>query len=117
MNAAKRDLSGVFRPVEPATKNQRKSVLKKATRISANGVTFSSANYIAPFTEVQVRLQLLKRGPSPQSISCSGVVVDCQGNKSNSQYTVAVAFLDVPKTMQNELRNAQASSLRVSRPS
>jgi|ERR1043166_3004879 hypothetical protein len=114
MNAAKRDLSGVFRPSQLA-KNQRRSIPKKPTQISPNGMTFSSANYMAPFTEVKVKMQLPKRGTAGPAVNCSGVVVDCQGNKANKKYTVAVAFLNVPKTIQQELRTAQASAIKLSR--
>ena len=89
MNAAKRDLSGVFRPIHSASKNNRRSLREKTMRVSANGVTFSSPSYMAPFTEVQVKVELSKGRPASHSVSCSGVVVDCQGNQFTNQYNHA----------------------------
>lgn len=100
MNAAKRDHSGVFRPQGSLGKGHRRN--PKSVRISATGVTFSTPTYMAPFTEVQVRLRSTK---SSEPIQYSGVVVDCRGDRSESQYMVSVAFLNVPRNAERELRH------------
>jgi hypothetical protein len=105
MNAAKRDHSGVFRPQASAARGNRKG--KKAVHISANGVTFLTPTYMAPFTEVQVQLRSAK---SASPIQCSGVVVDCWSNGTADCYTVSVAFVNVPRNAEHELRQSAKPS-------
>jgi len=100
MKAAKKDLSGVFRSVSMPVRGQRNE--PKTALVSASGLTFSSAKYVAPFTEVRLRLQ----NPRSGSIKCNGVVVECQGDRIRRGFRVAVAFLNVPQQVRNELRHA-----------
>lgn len=99
MKAAKRDVSGVFR-LQPTGRNPRPE--PNTALISPSGFTFSSASYVAPFTEVRIKLH----NPASGSVRCSGVVVDCQGDRIRRGYTVAVAFLNVPSAVKQALLQA-----------
>jgi hypothetical protein len=62
---------------------------------------------MTPFTEVQVRVQLPKGVNNGHFVNCHGVVVDCHGTSAKNQFEVAVAFLNLPKSVENDLRQAQ----------
>jgi hypothetical protein len=109
MSAAQRDVSGVFRSFPGAHKSPRRS---PRVVVSANGVTFASDSYVAPFTEVQVRVKGTKHRSLRQGLNCQGVVVDCRGNNSHDGYKVSVAFLNAPPTLRHQLRDAQEPAAR-----
>lgn len=114
MNAAKQDPSSLFRPIQLTINSERRTLPKNSVHVSGSGITFSSAKYMAPFTEVRVKVQLPRAGAPAQAVDCVGMVVDCQGNKFSNQYRVAVAFVNIPKTVENELRQAYNSSRKPS---
>src|SRR5262245_18979214 len=107
MNAVKQTFAGVsqYLPVGPRT--HHKTAHKNGIHVSASGITFPSNTYVAPFTEVQVRVQLPREIANGHFVNCRGVVVDCHGINAGSQYEVAVAFLNLPKSVENDLRQAQ----------
>lgn len=116
MNAARHAATSIGRPLELSIDSHHKPLSLQGIQLSPRGITFCSDSYMAPFTEVRVRLQLTSR-KSEQSIRCDGVVVECQGNKLKKSFQVAVAFLNVPKNLQNEIRSAtQPSSKTFSTP-
>lgn len=114
MNAAKQDAATGLRPIELTVNTQRKPHTKNSIQFSPNGVTFPSHSYMAPFTEVRVQVKLPRNG-SHHTVQCSGVVVECEGNKFRNQFQVSVAFLNLPKAVEHELRQAcQPTTTRAS---
>ena len=106
MNAAKHDSLTDLRFL-PSARSLSGSCAPNGVHVSANGVTFPSDTYWAPFTEVQVRVQLSKGSTAGQWVHCNGVIVDCHGSKFKNRYEVAVAFLNPPKNIEAELRRIQ----------
>ncbi|MSR65412.1 MAG: hypothetical protein EXS18_06485 [Verrucomicrobiae bacterium] len=107
MNADKQTFVTAPRTSSLASKTTRKPAQKNGVHVSANGITFPSSTYMTPFTEVQVRVQMPKGVNNGHFVNCRGVVVDCHGTSAKNQFEVAVAFLNLPKNIENELRQAQ----------
>ena len=105
MNAAKQNTATPLRPIELTVNPGQKPFAKNSIEFSPNGVSFPSQCYMSPFTEVQVRVRL-PRNESHHTVRCAGVVVECAGNKFTNQYQVSVAFLNVPKSIENQFRLA-----------
>lgn len=76
---------------------RRRSVIVQTKNLSASGAYCTFANFVAPMTKLQVRMQLDLDGRS-QTIACQGVVVRVNPpsvRRRCSAYDVAIFFNDL----------------------
>jgi hypothetical protein len=98
-----RDRSGIF-DAELKPKGARQAaVLDRVAQLSPKGITFSSAQFIPEWTEVDVQIRI-PGGIVDQKVDCRGVVVQCTQHKNGDGFEIALLFLDLPKKVQNHLR-------------
>lgn len=88
MSARKLDLLKNLIPLPTQT---RLTLSANAVRIRKNGIEFSSTNPIAAWTEMTVELQSAR---DDRQVRCTGVVVACNGARSNG-YTVSLLFTNL----------------------
>lgn len=77
-------------------------------RIRKNGIEFQSSKPIPEWTEMTVELEPSATG---QKVRCTGVIVDCHGNR-HSGYQVAMVFTDLSKQSQAQLNHLAFQSVR-----
>ena len=68
-------------------------------RIRKNGIEFQSATSFATWTEMTVALEIPLEA---RKLQCTGVVVDCQGNRHQG-YRVSMIFIDLSAQAQARL--------------
>jgi hypothetical protein len=99
MPASRLDNSGVFRPVTIQADTDHLVFPPHAVRIRRNGIEFQSAKSFPVWTEMTVAL---KSPGEERKLKCTGVVVDCVGNR-HTGYTVSLLFLNLSRQSQERL--------------
>ena len=107
MGATKRDVSGVF-AAELRDAARPAAVLDRSFRLNHHGLTFATAAYFPPWTEVGVRVQLPH---AAKPIVCRAVVVRCVRRLRGKGYNISLLFLDLPRPVQAQL-DSQPAALR-----
>jgi hypothetical protein len=75
------------------------SLSADAVRVRKNGIEFRSHRLIAPWTEMTISLQ---RPGEVRRISCTGVVVACNGNRVEG-YQISMLFTNLSRQSQVDL--------------
>lgn len=91
MTTSKLDTSGVFGSVGAGTSETHLSLPMDAVQFHKNGIVFPCGRPIPDWKEMTVELHSPRDG---QRISCTGVVVSCQGT-SQQGYSVSMVFLNL----------------------
>ncbi|MEW6158950.1 MAG: PilZ domain-containing protein [Verrucomicrobiota bacterium] len=99
MSTTKLDTSGVFQAVKVHAPQTRLSLPANSIRIRKNGIEFRSDHSIPAWTEMTVDLFSPVDG---KKIHCTGVVVECHGNR-HTGYTVAMVFMNLSRQSQERL--------------
>jgi hypothetical protein len=75
--------------------------------LCASGVQFNSTKPVSEYKILEMELKLPSKPYClcKQTITCSGVVVDCCKNADCGHYHVSLFFLDMPETAQGHLRH------------
>jgi hypothetical protein len=107
MSTSKLDTSGVFQPLKVHSQQTQLSLRADAIRFRKNGIEFRTANPIPTWTEMTVNLQ--SSGES-KKLHCTGVVVDCSGNR-HSGYLVSMVFMNLSRQSQEHLSRLAYSQL------
>ncbi len=107
MSTSKLDTSGVFQPLKIESQQTRLSLSAGAIRIRKNGIEFRTEKPIPAWTEMTVDLQSL--GDS-KKVHCTGVVVDCHGNR-HAGYLVSMVFMNLSRQSQERLTQLAYSQL------
>jgi hypothetical protein len=68
------------------------------------GLQFYSRRKLDTFSILDFRLDAPSRGGRPSSVTCSGVVVQCQRSKPGPMYRTWVMFLDLPESIRRKLK-------------
>src|SRR5262245_12498236 len=88
MSTTKLDTSGIFQPTKISSAQTRLALPSTAIRFRKNGIEFRADKPIPAWTEMTVDLQSPVDG---KRVHCTGVVVDCAGNR-HSGYLVSMVF-------------------------
>jgi hypothetical protein len=107
MSTSKLDTSGVFQPVNIQSDQTRLTLPSNAIRFRKNGIEFRNENPIPAWTEMTVDLQ---SGADGKKVHCTGVVVDCRGNR-HSGYLVSMVFMNLSRQSQEHLAKLAYSQL------
>lgn len=107
MSTSKLDTSGVFHPLKVHSRQTQLSLPAHAIRFRKNGIEFRSANPIPTWTEMTVDLQ---SAGETRKLHCTGVVVDCSGNR-HSGYLVSMVFMNLTRQSQEHLTRLAYSQL------
>ena len=102
MSTSKLDTSGIFQPARITSTQTRLALPASAIRFRKNGIEFRTDKSIPAWTEMTV--DLLSPVDS-KKVHCTGVVVDCTGNR-HSGYLVSMVFMNMSRQSQerfNEL--------------
>lgn len=78
-----------------------------AIRFRRNGIEFHTAEPIPTWTEMTVDLQSPREA---RKMHCTGIVVDCQGNR-HSGYSVSMLFVNLSRQSQQQLSQLAHSQL------
>jgi hypothetical protein len=108
MAASRLDNSGVFRAVSIEAATDHLTFPPSSVRIRRNGIEFQSTKAFPVWTEMTVAL---KSPGEERKLKCTGVVVDCVGNR-HTGYTVSLLFLNLSRQSQERL-DALADSCRL----
>ena len=106
MSTSKFDTSGVFQPLKVQGQQTRLTLPANAIRVRKNGVEFRTDQSIQPWTELTVDLQSPLDG---KKIHCTGVVVECHGNR-HTGFLVSIVFMNLSR--QSQARLAQLAGSR-----
>jgi hypothetical protein len=107
MSTSKLDTSGVFQHLKIEAGQTRLTLPANAIRFRKNGIEFRSDKSIPIWTEMTVDLQSPKDG---RKVHCTGVVVDCQGNR-HAGYSVSMVFMNLSRQSQEHLTKLAYSQL------
>ncbi|MBM3834521.1 MAG: hypothetical protein FJ403_14870 [Verrucomicrobia bacterium] len=107
MSTSKLDRSGIFQPLKIESQQTRLSLPANAIRFRKNGIEFRSEKPIPNWTEMTVDLQSPKDG---KKVHCTGVVVDCQGNR-HAGYYVSMVFMNLSRQSRERLTQLAYSQL------
>ena len=107
MSTSKLDTSGVFQHLKIESEQTRLSLPANAIRFRKNGIEFRSEKPIPSWTEMTVDLQSPKDG---RKVHCTGIVVDCQGNR-HTGYSVSMVFMNLSRQSQEHLTKLAYSQL------
>jgi hypothetical protein len=108
--SASKSKSDLIRPLTVQSSTSL-SLAPNSFRIRKNGIEFSAATDIAPWTEMTVELEI----PGTRSFSCTGVVVSCTGTR-HAGYNVSLLFTGLTESAQqrlNDFSSVAAISVRV----
>jgi hypothetical protein len=107
MSTSKLDTSGVFETISVQTQQTRLTLPAHAIRFRKNGIEFRSVKPIPTWTEMTVDLQSPWDG---KKVHCTGVVVDCNGNR-HAGYLVSMVFMNLSRQSQERLAELAHSQL------
>lgn len=96
MSTSKLDTSGIFQTAKISSAQTRLALPASAIRFRKNGIEFRSDDPIPAWTEMNVDLQSPVDG---KKVHCTGVVVDCTGNR-HSGYLVSMVFMNMSRQSQ-----------------
>ncbi len=95
-------------PVTVEARQTRLTLSPEAVSLHKGGIEFRSETPFAPWVEMTVTLQSPNDGTR---VNCTGVVVDCQGNKHFGYY-VSMVFTSMSKQAEARLHSlVHASAL------
>ena len=104
MKAARADHSGVFSGVTLSLAKAPTMVQPQGLCVSEKGLTFRSGTRLAPWTEVDVELELPSEVPIKcHRIHCKGVVVECRPAQASPGYDVTLLFIELGRRSLSEL--------------
>jgi hypothetical protein len=83
------------------------SLTAAAVRVRRNGIEFHHSQPVAPWTEVEVRMNA---GGGSEEFSCTGVVVSCSGT-ARTGFHVSMVLLGLPPGSQRHLSALAHSQL------
>jgi hypothetical protein len=104
MSARKAGNVGSFQPVTLEARQTRLELSSDCVAVHKNGIEFRSPTPFAPWVEMTVALS----SPRGGKLHCTGVVVNCSGNK-HLGYRISMLFTSLTKQAQAQL-NAMATS-------
>lgn len=107
MSARKVEHSVFFTPYTIQSRTTRLELAASAVRIRKNGIEFCSDSPFATWTEMTV---VLEAPVASRKFQCTGVVVDCQGNRHQG-YRVSMLFTDLTPQAQERLQELSYSKL------
>lgn len=108
MSAGRADRRNPSREAVPASSTSTTlSLPPKGVTIRKNGIEFSSAHPVEPWTEVTLSIE---SAIEKRKVSCRGVVVACEGNR-HSGYQVSLLFLGLTPQLQRRLESLALSHL------
>jgi hypothetical protein len=107
MSTSKLDTSGVFEPLNIQLEQTRLSLSSSAIRFRKNGIEFTHSNAIPVWAEMTVELFSPK---SNQKVDCTGVVVECNGNR-HTGYLISMVFLNLSPQSQESLAQLATSQI------
>jgi len=96
MSTSKLDTSGIFQAPKIITSQTRLALSASAIRFRKNGIEFRTDKPIPAWTEMTVDLQSPVDG---KNVHCTGVVVDCAGNR-HAGYLVSMVFMNMSRQSQ-----------------
>ena len=96
MSTSKLDTSGIFQAPKITTAQTRLALAASAIRFRKNGIEFRTDKPIPAWTEMTVDLQSPVDG---KNVHCTGVVVDCAGNR-HAGYLVSMVFMNMSRQSQ-----------------
>lgn len=107
MSTSKLDTSGVFQPLTIQAQQTRLTLPANAIRFRKNGIEFRTTGPIPVWTEMNVDLQ---SGGEGKKVHCTGVIVDCHGNR-HTGYLVSMVFMNLSRQSQQRLAELAYSQL------
>jgi hypothetical protein len=107
MSARKLVNSSFLIPFTVQAQTTRLELSSNAVRIRKNGIEFQSETAFDTWTEMTVDLETPL---SARKLQCTGVVVDCQGNRHQG-YRVSMIFIDLSPQSQARLEALATPSL------
>lgn len=107
MSMSKFDTSGVFQTLRLQSNQTELSVPAHAIRFRKNGIEFCSASPIPKWTEMTVDLH---SPGSAKKVHCTGIVVDCTGNR-HTGYLVSMVFMNLTRQSQERLSELAFSQM------
>jgi hypothetical protein len=103
MKAAKADTSGIFDNIQMSWAKQPTRVNPNNFHLSPRGLTFRSPARVAPWTEMDIDLEVPVAGGKHRRIECSGVVVQCEPSRGQSGFDITLLFIDLSKRAAAEI--------------
>lgn len=98
MSTTRLDTSGIFEGLKLSSLSSQPTPVTSGVRLRPTGVEFRSSEALALWTEMSVELGA---GTSAGTVSCTGVVVSCSGNR-HLGFNVSLVFLNLsPQTQQH----------------
>lgn len=97
MKAAKADQSGTFDHITLNLAKAPTVVRPRGFHLSPRGMSFHSERRLAPWTEVEVEVEVPGDGPKHRVIRCAGVVVQCEASPHRAGYDITLLFLELNK--------------------
>ena len=107
MSTSKLDTSGVFQPLTIQSEQTQLTLPAHAIRVRKSGIEFRTVKPIPTWTEMTVDLLSPADG---KKVHCTGVVVDCNGNR-HVGYLVSMVFLNLSRQSQQRLAELAYSQL------
>ena len=107
MSARRLDQSAFLAPITLHARTTRLQLPASAVRIRKNGIEFQSDVPFANWTEMTVVLEV---SLAEKKLQCTGVVVECQGNRHQG-YRVSMVFTDLTPQAQARLQALAYSKL------
>lgn len=105
MSASKLDTSGVFQPISIQSPGTQLSIPTSDIRVRKSGIEFLTGNPVPIWSEMTVDLH---SPGSSKKIHCTGVVVECTGNR-HTGYLVSIVFMSLSRQSQQRLAELTAS--------
>jgi hypothetical protein len=106
MSTSKLDTSGIFQLPRISTTQTRLALPANSIRFRKNGIEFRTDKSISAWTEMTVDLQSPVDG---KKVHCTGVVVDCSGNR-HVGYLVSMVFMNMSRQSQERFNQLAFSS-------
>ena len=99
MSTTKLDTSDTFQPLTVVSAKTRLPLPAHAVTIRKSGIEFRSVSPFEPWTEMSVEL---KSPRDNKKVSCTGIVVACNGNR-HAGYLVSMLFLNLTPQSREQL--------------
>ncbi len=107
MSARRIDQSAFPAPFTAQNQTTRLELPASAVRIRKNGIEFCSNKPLPTWTEMTV---MLEAPLTASKLECTGVIVDCQGNRHQG-FRVSMVFTDLSQQAQARLQELFISKL------
>lgn len=99
MSSSKLDTSGAFDPVKIQLSETQLSIPTTDIRVRKSGIEFLSVKPVPIWTEMTVDLCSPE---TSRTVHCTGVVVECTGNR-HTGYLVSIVFMNLSRQSQQRL--------------